>query len=324
MQKKSKLSVVERLEIGILKAKGHSCRSIARVMERSPNTIAYEIKENSVLGIYDPHKAQQKALVDRKYHKFQWSKVEHNKELRAYVIQKLEAHWNPDEIAGRMRNDHEQFYVSKTAIYDWLHAAWGQQYCPLLYSGRYRKKKHPISKRGRTMIAHRVSIDKRPIGANNRSRYGHHEADAIVSCRGGTGAIAVDQERKSRLIGAQQIPTLSPKVYTAAMRRIIAPCKVRSITLDNGQENRGHEQLGVPTFFCDPYSSWQKGGVENGNKMIRRYIPKGTNLATITQAYLDQIIAIINNKPRKILNYRTALEVACAGGVLLPTITSMS
>ena len=76
---------------------------------------------------------------------------------------------------------------------------------------------------------------------------------------------------------------------------------VKSVSFDNGIENKNHQELSWPTFFCDPYSSWQKGGVENGNKMIRRYLPKRTALSKISQDYLDYIVSIINNKPRKIL-----------------------
>ncbi len=89
---------------------------------------------------------------------------------------------------------------------------------------------------------------------------------------------------------------------------------VLSFTYDNGIENKKHKESGIPSFFCDAYTSWQKGGIENGNKMIRRYISKRTNLSEVSQDYIDHIVSIINNKPRKILGYKTALEVARQGG----------
>ena len=85
--------------------------------------------------------------------------------------------------------------------------------------------------------------------------------------------------------------------------------KMESLTLDNGIENRDHEKIGTTTYFCDPYSSWQKGGVENSNKLIRRYIPKGANIDGYSDKYIQKIINIINNKPRKILNYKTPREI---------------
>jgi IS30 family transposase len=84
---------------------------------------------------------------------------------------------------------------------------------------------------------------------------------------------------------------------------------IQSITFDNGIENTQHESIGVPTYFCDPYSSWQKGAVENVNKMIRRYIPKGTDMRTISQADLDGIADRINKKPRQVLGFKSAYEV---------------
>ena len=89
-----------------------------------------------------------------------------------------------------------------------------------------------------------------------------------------------------------------------------------SETFDNGIENKAHMTLGIYTFFCDAYSSWQKGGVENANKMLRRYFPKGTNFREVTQKQVDHAVFLINNKPRKILGYKTALEVARDGGIL--------
>jgi len=92
--------------------------------------------------------------------------------------------------------------------------------------------------------------------------------------------------------------------------------KTLSETFDNGIENKAYESLGIPSYFCEPYSSWEKGSVENANKMIRRYFPKGTNFRKVSQRAVDRIVAIINNKPRKILGYKTALEVAMECGII--------
>ena len=92
--------------------------------------------------------------------------------------------------------------------------------------------------------------------------------------------------------------------------------KTLSITRDNGIENIYHAETPIPSFFCEPYSSWQKGGIENANKLIRRFFPKGTDFRFVTQKEVDEAIFLINNKPRKILKYKTALEVACAAGII--------
>ena len=117
-----------------------------------------------------------------------------------------------------------------------------------------------------------------------------------------------------------KLENLKPRGVSNRLAGIRNHIKINSITFDNGIENIYHQDIGIPTFFCDPYSSWQKGTVEHVNKMIRRYIPKGTDLATVTQSDLDAIAARINKKPRKILGYKSAEEVALAAGVIRESV----
>jgi IS30 family transposase len=165
------------------------------------------------------------------------------------------------------------------------------------------------------MIPNRVGIRERFVGAANRSRYGHFEADTIVSGKRGSGAVSVLVERKSRVVSLGRLSSLKPDEHVGVLGDMLRDKNVLSVTFDNGIENRYHERLGVPTFFCDPYSSWQKGSVENANKMIRRYIPKGTDLSQVSQKTLDAIADLVNKKPRAVLGFRSAYEVAKLGGV---------
>lgn len=318
MRKAPKLSDAERSEIGILLGKRYSLRSIAAVLGRSPNTISDEIRRNSVRGVYKPASAKIKSYLKRKYAKYQGKKIQESLDLRWYIIVRLQAHWNPDEIAGAMKQEKQPFYASKTAIYEWLRSEWGQYYCQFLDSRRYnaRKRKPKVE---RPMIPDRASITERPLGATNRSRYGHWEGDTMVSGKrtSSTAALVVTVERKTRFVAARAIPNLKPESFNGAVGDIqTAVAKMYSLSLDNGIENRHHARLSVPAYFCDPYSSWQKGSVENVNRMIRRYLPKGTNLAAVTPTRLQAILWIINNKPRKILGYKSALQLATEKGVL--------
>lgn len=317
MKNKEKIKKAERLEIAILLDKKYSYRSIAKALGRSPNTISYEVKENSVNGIYGPIKAHAKAKQKKRMSKFQWTKIEENQELNKYIIKGLKNHWNPDEISGTMKKENKPFYASKTTIYDWLRSNMGQYYCKYLYSKRYYKKRRKNKKTKRVMIPGRVSIDKRFLGANNRTRYGHWERDAMASRKKGSGSLAVAQERKSRFITIKKARTMSPTEHNEKTKEMAINMLVKSYTYDNGIENKNHKELGISTFFCDSYSSWQKGGIENANKMIRRYIPRGTNISKISDGYIQKIVDKINKKPRKILGYMSALEVARANGVLL-------
>jgi IS30 family transposase len=316
MKKAKKIQKVERNEIFILLVKKYSMRDIAKSLNRSPNTISYEISKNSVNGAYDPDKANSKAKVSLRSRRFQWQKINENIELRKYIVEGLKKHWNPDEISGRMKEEKKPFYVSKTAIYEWLRSNRGQKYCKYLYSKRYYKKKQE-KKTERVMIPNRVSIDMRSLAVESRSRYGHWEKDAVCSPKGIKASLAVMQERKSRYIDARKTDGFKSSEHNEKILEMKKCKKILSITYDNGIENRKHEELCIPSYFCDPYSSWQKGGVENANKMIRRYVPKKTDLSKITKEYLEEIIKIINNKPRKILGYRSSLEVARENGVLL-------
>jgi IS30 family transposase len=305
------------LEIAILLEKKYSLRSIARVLSRGKSTISYEVKENSTSGIYDPKKADAKARLRKRMRRFQWSKIEEHPELKAFIIQKLCVHWNPDEISGYMKKHRrEAGYLSKTAIYQWLRTARGERYCTHLYSGRKRVKRRKEKKTERVLIPYRVGIAERSAGATNRTRYGHTESDMIVGRKGTPGGLTVICERKSRLVRARKVTSMRPTEHAEAERIMLADTKTLSITRDNGIENRDHEQVGIPSFFCDPYAPWQKGSVENANKMIRRYFPKGTDFRDISQRNIDDALSLINEKPRRILGYRSAREVAENSGMI--------
>jgi IS30 family transposase len=315
MAKKPKLKLVDRLEIKILLDKKYSLRAIARSMGRGHNTISYEVETNGGVDGYDPYNANLYASTRKKNSKLQWKKIDENKELKNFIVEKLERHWNPDEISGYMKRKKMKMFVSKNTIYRWLYSPRGQQYCHLLYSKRYTKKKR-VKKTERVMIPKRVSIDKRFLGADNRTRFGHWEDDTVVSRKGCSGGLSVGCERKARLVVARKVVSMSSSEHMEAIQKQISSYKTLSITFDNGIENKQHTSLGVPTFFCEPYSSWQKGGVENANKMLRHFFPKGTNFREVSQKQVDEAVSFINNKPRKILGYKTALEVARACGMI--------
>lgn len=325
MKKASKLKDTERCEIDILHSKGYSARAIAQALGRSPNTIATELKRNSYRdGRYVAARAKQKAYVRRKYARYQGKKIQEDDKLRSFLILKLGEHWNPDEIAGYLKNNPGLcLYASKTAIYDWLHSEWGQQHCPLLYSQRYRKKSRQPNKTSRVMIPDRTSVLERPVAALDRAEPGHAEYDSVVSSKrsGSTAALAVLTERSTRLVRAQLVHNLKPEPYAKTIASLSTGIHLRTLTTDNGIENRQHRLVtkttGTPVFFTDPYSSWQKGGVENANKMLRRYFPKGTDFATVSQTDVEYALARINNKPRKILGYKSSLQVAKEKGLIL-------
>jgi IS30 family transposase len=317
------LSDAERSEIEILKRKGYGIRKIAAVLGRSPNTISREIKVNAVAGQYLAKKAKQKSRVARRSRRYQWQKIEQYPLLWVFVITKLKAHWNPEEIAGYLKTQQTELpTVSSSQIYAWLHSSRGQQYCHHLYSKRYHAKKRPAKKTERVMIPDRNPIQERPVTALDRIQAGHYEYDSVVSSKrsGSTAALAVLVERTTRLVAVRLVPNLRPEPFARSIVRQLGSKVPLSLTTDNGIENKRHrlitEATGATVYFTDPYSSWQKGGVENANKMLRRYFPKGTDFSTISQSMVDRAVARINQKPRKILGYKSALQLAGEKGII--------
>jgi IS30 family transposase len=305
----------ERLEISILLKKEYSHRDIAKELRCDRRSVDREVERNSVHRIYDPRKAKVKARVRRTHSKFQGMKVRARPKLKEFIVRKMKAGWTPDEIAGRLKTKRKDLpYISAKGIYKWLYTVHGQKYCPLLCSKQMKPRKHR-PKTERSMIPNRVGIEKRPEEANNRSEYGHAETDTAVSGKrhDSKHALAVLHERKARYVRLRKIPNMKPASMTRALKKMAKDLTLRTITYDNGIENRDHETvaaaLQINTYFCNPYHSWEKGGVENTIGRIRRYIPKGSNLANYSDRDIAKIEHWLNHTPRKCLNWSTPYEI---------------
>jgi len=211
--------------------------------------------------------------------------------------------------------------VSRQGIYKWLYSAYCQAYCQYLPSKQYRKRRRRGKKTKREMIPNRVSIHKRPNAANERLEFGHFEADTVVSGKKyGSTSLNVIVERKSRFVKLRKLSNLKPSTTNRAILRGMKTfSKIRSLTLDTGIENKWHERLNLLIFFCDSYASWQKGAVENVNLRIRRFIPKGANIADYSDKQIQKIEDWLNHTPRKSLNYKTPYEIMYQENLLIHT-----
>ena len=312
----------DRDRIQSLRDEGVKQKEIAKILRVDPGTISREIKRNrrkyrkkrnikNKHACYEANVAEHKAYVRRKYAKYQGKRINENKDLKQYIVKRLRKYWSPDEISGRMEKDKEPFYASKTAIYEWLYTSRGSRWSRFLYMQHERPQKQDKDKTKRTLIPNRIGIARRPLGAKNKTRYGHYDGDTIVSAKktASKKALSVVYEKKAKYIDARKINNLKPISNNVAIEDMIKEIYMKSITMDNGIENTKHEELSIPAYFCDPYSSWQKGGVENANKMIRRFIPKGSDIGNYSDEYVKMVVDILNNKPRKSLHYKTAYEV---------------
>jgi IS30 family transposase len=306
---------------------GIAPEEIARMLGKSPSALSREIKRNrrhqrkdlkTIYGRYETNIANQKAYVRRKYAKWQGKKIDDNPDLRIYIVERLFRGWSPDDISGRMDREKQPFYASKNAIYRWLYQGQGQIFCPLLASQRRHPKKRKDEQKQKELIPFRISVNERPKAISDRLEPGHFEADTIVSGKktGSKTALAVAGERKFHYAQIEKIKSLSPLHFNQAINDFRETVVMKSATMDNGLENRRHYELGIDTYFCDPYSSWQKGGVENLNGMIRKYIPKGADISQYSDEYVKMVENTLNHKPRKSLDYQTPYECMKEAGLL--------
>lgn len=307
------LNQSDRDRIEALLATRHRQKEIATILQVDKGTVSREIaRRKRKNGRYVATTAQHKAGIKRSLSKYQGMKIEQYPELRTRIISGLRQRRSPDEIAGRMKQSHISPRVNTNAIYKWLYSAWGQAYCRYLCTRRYRKRKQKKTTK-REMIPHRISLKQRP----NQGE--HAEGDLFVSpTKTGTlrsGAIICVPG--AQLLAGTMVANKKPALMTRAVRKITAQIVVDDLTMDNGIENRNHEQFGIKTYFADPSSPWQKPNVENGIGLLRRwFIPKKTDLNNISEAQLQYYLHILNGKYRKSLGYRSAYEVAVERGII--------
>lgn len=335
-KKYTHIKKTERLEIAILLKKGYGLREIAQVLERSPNTVSQEIKENSVNGVYDPDKANHKAYVKRKYSKYEGMKIVSDFHLRNYVEERIREDWSPEVIAGRLKNIESHVkYVGKGAIYKYIYSVYGRQIEQCLYHNAIPKKSGP-KRKYKEKLNDRIFIDERPEYINNREDFGDWEGDFIVSGKDGKGSLLVLYERKSKYVLMKKLLSRDIKTVNNTIREITGGiiC-LNSLTLDNDISFKKHKELSellrAPIYFCHPYHSWEKGGVENMNKLIRRYIPKKTDISKLSDTFIKETQDKFNHRPRKCLNFKTPYEIMKENnqfkdyyGILLETKNTLS
>jgi IS30 family transposase len=242
--------------------------------------------------------------------------------VRAYVTRQLKRGWSPELIAGRLKALDWAKAVSHEAIYQWVYDSARDLIPCLVRKNRKRQKRGYSRKHAQPHIPARVSIAKRPAGAQNRSRFGHWEADTMTS-RQSRPVLQVAVERKARYTLLNKMPNREASSMRKTLNR--AMCKLpiwmrESITYDNGTENVEHQLtndvLGTKSFFCAPYTSQEKGTVENTNGLIRRFFPKRFDFATLERKEVKAVERWLNNRPRKVLGFLTPAEVFREGVAL--------
>jgi IS30 family transposase len=311
------LTLEERETISRSLAAGASLRSIARVLGRCASTVSREVARNGGRAGYRAVRADQRALDAARRPKT--CKLARHGWLRKQVARRLRQGWTPQQIAGWLarsfpdddtrRVSHETIYVS---LYVQARGVLRKELAQQLKSGRTARRARTATGKGqgRGQIPDAVPISERPPEAADRAVPGHWEGDLIEGSNNTFVATLV--ERRSRFIMLVKVPSKKTGDVVPAVARKIKglPTELKAtVTWDRGREMTRHVDFtvatGVQVYFADPQSPWQRPTNENSNKLIREYLPKGTDLSAHSQRQLDAIARKLNARPRKVLDYAT-------------------
>ena len=301
-----------------------SLRKIAKLIRRDHSVVIREIQRNSSgRDKYRTDIAQR--LCEERKSKKRKGKLDKHPELKEYVEFGLLNDWSPEQISGRLKEfkEVEDLSFSPESIYYHVYER-SEKYKQLykhLRTNRKKRLKWGKRKSRGIVIKDRVPIHLRPQVINERKRIGDWESDTVEFKKVlGKKVLSVQYERKSQLVRIHKLKNKEAKETRRALiktARSVDSKMFKSITFDNGLEGSRHYEIRdlfrVKTFFCDSFKSWQKGGVENMNKLIRQYLPRTVDLGNVSDDDIYLIQERINNRPRKKLNYLTPNEVLKSG-----------
>lgn len=311
------ISHEKRIELAALRRAGMKQKDIAKILRVHASSVCRELKRNGIKnGNYFVKKAQRKCDERRTKANEDFRKIDGDEKLKSYIVRKLKKYWSPEQVAGRLKREHGRTIICHETIYEFIY---GKRLDLAKYlrckKGKYRRR-HGTKKREqeREKLKKR-RIDIRPIIVETRERIGDWEGDTVV---GGerTTAILTNVERRSGFLLADKLDrSLAEfvKEITIARFKNIPKKKRHTMTYDNGHEFADHETIerdtGMTIYFAFPYHSWERGTNENTNGLLRQFFPKKSPFAGITRDQLDNVVQLINTRPRKRLHYRTPSEV---------------
>lgn len=314
-----KITFCERERIEVYLRLKRRKKWIAEKLGRDYSIIKREIKRNS--GEHLPYKAvDAQYFAERRARNTNKRKLNKYPELKKYVENMIEDDWSPEQIANRIKEEpppNIEETISYESIYDYVYNTsekHKQLYQHLRVGRKQRQRRFSRKKQGNKM-KNRVSIHLRPEEINQKKEYGHWETD-LIEFRKQKAKLSVKYERKSMLCRLHKISDKSALENEDSIVNTLEDFPrnwFKTITRDNGGENARHletlENFNVPSYFCDPYCSWQKGGIENLNKLIRQYFPKNGDIENVSEKDILLVQEKLNNRPRKSINYLTPNEI---------------
>lgn len=318
----------ERKYLQKLLGEGLSFRKIAAILERSPSTISREVKRNRAK--YKPHRK-----TDNPYWYNHWRAqnlyiqrrrrcVGHailpDTEVWEYVIAKLREHWSPEAICGRRKLTHPN---EKTLHYSTIYRYISRGYFPEISRKthlRRRGKRIQTRNANYNTIQPDRTIPEWPEEISRRTRIGDWEGDTVYGGIG-KGLLVTLVDRKSRFLRAGLLAKRDASLTKKILVDLLKDLPVKSISLDNGSEFSAFREieaeLNAPVYFAEPHKPWQRGTNENTNDILRFYYPKGCDFRLVSQKDLDDVVALINNRPKKCLGWKTPAEVFLSNRVAL-------
>jgi IS30 family transposase len=309
----------DRVRIEVYLKDGKSQYEIAHILGINRSTVSREVhKRGGILRGYTAEYAHKQYKLNKKNCGVK-RKIESHI-IGSFVIDRIKAGWSPEQITGRLKKDIKEEkrardeYICHESIYQFI---WFSEYgkynrlSQYLRYGKRRRTAHHGRRAKHSLIPNRIWIDERPEEVNMRKSIGHWEADTIMY--GKLKGVNSLVERKTRYTILTKLKGKTPQETAEAVISRLLPHRCKSITFDNGIENRNHElmasSLQAKTYFCHPYHSWEKGTNENTNGLVRRYLPKKTDITCVTQRDVDDVAWELNNRPRKALGFATSTEM---------------
>ncbi len=303
----------QRCQLHALKGSGESTENIAVTLGVHRSTLYRELRRNKGRKGYRYQQAHEKASERKKSIA---NKLKMTPKLIAVIEGKLRLQWSPEQISGWLRRFNSNEAVSHETIYRHV---WndkrqgGHLYRELRHHGK-KYNKRGSGKAGRGCIPGRIDIAERPAIVDEKSRLGDWEIDTIIG-KEHKGAIVSMVERHSKLTLLARVSRKTAlEVEEALTDKLsnMADC-VLTLTADNGKEFAYHQtiasKLGATVYFARPYHSWERGLNEHTNGLVRQYLPKHERLDVVADEVVEEIENLLNNRPRKVLQFRTPIEV---------------